>query len=341
MAHLILKDMFVSTQPEWHTVGHRIPQGSTAMQFVEKHGMNYRMEKQPLFAGIGNNSFFAIPDRYAIMREPIDHSDWKYFATCGKNYELLQNQDIAQLSDIITEVSGWQLETMGVLEDGKTFFVVYAVGETEIKGEQVKNYLFFYDRRDGTSELLISATSVRVVCWNTAQLALKNLKTSIGLRHSRGLLQETGWRMNLLKDALQSGDNLVNALRKLGDIPFTSADMQEFVIDLFPYPKMPRSADLRGSSDATLNLRGTRAMQQFETKKNQADRARTLVTGNFNRLNDEFTAIANTGWAGFNAVTQYVTHQMGANSAENRAINSIFKDGDDIRTKAYELIVRK
>jgi phage/plasmid-like protein (TIGR03299 family) len=342
MAHLVFGNRFSSTRPEWHKIGNVIAKGQNAVSQIKPTGLDYLIHKKPLFAELEHNRFFGINDRYAIMREPTnDDPEWRYFAHCGSNYEVLQNADVAQICDIITDKTDWTLETIGALEQGKTLFLCYAAGSTEIAGDQINNYFFVYDRRDGTSEVTIASTKVRVVCWNTCQAALRNLATSVSMRHTTGLMQEFSWRMGLLNNALKAGDNLDKALRNLATIEFTLEDMDEFVIDLFPYPKVPKSADLKGSRDETLNLRGTRAMQQFETKKNQADTARRTITNNFKQFNDEFPRNANTGWGAFQSVTQYVTHQIGANSEANRAKNSLFGAGVDMRTKAYELIIAR
>ena len=82
----------------------------------------------------------------------------------------------------LTEQSGFELETAGVLKGGKKFWALARTGQTSaLKGNDVSNgYILLATACDGTLATTAQFTSIRVVCNNTLADALRGQSSSPG-----------------------------------------------------------------------------------------------------------------------------------------------------------------
>lgn len=120
------------------------------------------------------------------------------------------------------------------------------------------------------------------------------------------------------------------------------AKVQKVLDAVFPLMDAPDVADLLNSGNDTLVRRGKNALAAYNVQNSENERAREFVTANLERLDREYPAITGTGWATFQAVTQYVTHQRGKqtdNGSRVRSEQDIFGKGIQTRTAAYNAIM--
>jgi phage/plasmid-like protein (TIGR03299 family) len=71
------------------------------------------------------------------------------------------------------QVGGYQLETAGVLKEGRKLWAPARTGQSALLkgGDEVRGYLLLATACDGTLATTAQFTSVRVVCNNTLQIA--------------------------------------------------------------------------------------------------------------------------------------------------------------------------
>ncbi|WP_414616819.1 DUF932 domain-containing protein, partial [Stenotrophomonas muris] len=91
----------------------------------------------------------------------------------SKRFKVVQPGEILEFYRDLTQHSGFELETAGVLKGGKKFWAMARTGQsTSLKGrDRVDGYLLLATACDGTLATTAQFTSVRVVCNNTLQIA--------------------------------------------------------------------------------------------------------------------------------------------------------------------------
>src|SRR5471032_1733679 len=89
-------------------------------------------------------------------------------------YHVVQPSEILEFYRDLTEVSGYELETAGVLKGGRKIWALARTGQSStIKGNDAMNaYVLLATACDGSLATTAQFTSIRVVCNNTLAVAL-------------------------------------------------------------------------------------------------------------------------------------------------------------------------
>jgi len=87
----------------------------------------------------------------------------------SQRYQEVQPKEILEFYRDLTEQSGFELETAGVLKGGKKFWALARTGQSSaLKSKDVSNgYILLATAFDGTLATTAQFTSIRVVCKNT------------------------------------------------------------------------------------------------------------------------------------------------------------------------------
>ncbi len=170
--HLVQSMAYVGQTP-WHGLGNQLAANQPIEVWADRAGMNWTIEPSEVryvsgSAGIG--SIHAFPDQKVLYR-----SDTKApLSVVSARYQVVQPREILEFYRDLTEVGGFELETAGVLKEGRKFWALAKTGQSGmLKGkDHVKGYLLLATACDGTLATTAQFTSVRVVCNNTLAIAL-------------------------------------------------------------------------------------------------------------------------------------------------------------------------
>ncbi|MBD0222331.1 DUF932 domain-containing protein, partial [Acinetobacter baumannii] len=101
----------------------------------------------------------------------------------SQRYQEVQPKEILEFYRDLTEQSGFELETAGVLKGGRKFWALARTGQSAaLKGKDVSNgYILLATACDGTLATTAQFTSIRVVCNNTLAIALRGQNSSAGV----------------------------------------------------------------------------------------------------------------------------------------------------------------
>ncbi len=104
----------------------------------------------------------------------------------SNRYQVVQPREVLEFYRDLTEVSGYELETAGVLKGGRKFWALARTGQsTALKGnDQIIGYLLLATSCDGTLATTATPTTVRVVCNNTLTIALDGTARAIKVPHN-------------------------------------------------------------------------------------------------------------------------------------------------------------
>ena len=189
------KHSFFSVKEKaWHNLGQIISDYPTSAEAIKHAGLNYTVEKRPLFTYDTENYTgdpdtdilipeIEVPNFYATVR--TDTED--VLGVVGNDYEIVQNINAFDFFDsIVGGKDGILYETAGALGKGERIFITAKLPDYIRIGRDdlIEQYLFLTTSHDGYGSITAAFTPVRVVCQNTLNAALRNHSHSIKIRHT-------------------------------------------------------------------------------------------------------------------------------------------------------------
>ena len=181
--HLVETMAYAGEQP-WHGLGNRLAAGQSIEQWKVSAGLDWAIEEAEVRFVTGRNgvgSLSACPDQKVLYR-----SDTKApLAVVSKRFQVVQPGEVLEFYRDLTEIGGFELETAGVLHEGRKVWALARTGQSvQLKGkDQVDGYLLLATACDGTLATTAQFTSVRVVCNNTLQIAVGDRHGAIKVPH--------------------------------------------------------------------------------------------------------------------------------------------------------------
>lgn len=186
---------FSVKQKAWHGLGQVVQDYPTSAQAMRFAGLDYEVEKRPLFtldtANHNGDTDLVIPEirvpnYYATVRTDNE----KVFGVVGRDYEIVQNADaFAFFDSIVGGGEGIMYETAGALGDGERVFITAKLpGYIRVgNGDDVtEKYIFLTTAHDGSGSITAAFTPIRIVCQNTLNGALRNMTNVVRIRHTTG-----------------------------------------------------------------------------------------------------------------------------------------------------------
>ncbi len=256
------------------------------------------------------------PDKWMTVRTNIVTNETEYLGVVGDDYQVVQNEQVADMLDKLVDESGAHFETAGSLRGGRSVFVTMKLPESmRVAGvDDLELYLAATTSHDGTSALRVDATPVRIVCANTQRAAFDRTKGFYVFRHTSNVhsqIAQAREAMGLMwkyLDAFQAeADRMINETLTMGAF-------EKIVAELWPL-----------ADDAS-----------EPTKKNSRKRSATLRY--LIRDADTQAAIKGTRWAGYQAITEYIDHYAPAKDAALRATRAVTGPVAELKTRAFELL---
>ena len=184
-----VETMFSVREKVWHGMGKIVKDAPTSEDAIRLAGLDWNVEQKPIFLEDGTQ----IMGSYANVRD----KDNRPLGIVGDRYKIVQNLDAFAFTDALLG-EGVKYETAGSLKDGKIIWLLAKMPETiKILGDDVEPYLVFTNTHDGSGAVRVTMTNVRICCFNTLNMALRNAKRVWSARH-------TGSIQNKLDDAMKT-----------------------------------------------------------------------------------------------------------------------------------------
>ena len=344
MPHEIFGDRFMGRRkPAWHHLGQVFDEPLTAVEAVQRCGADYRVQLRPCLTDY-EGQIVNVPSRRVIVREPThDDSTPRPFGVVSTSYELIQNIELAEILDPISRM--WPVETVGVLHKGARVFITFDAGSGSIAGEETREFFLVVDSKDGTKELTVHYTPVRVVCQNTLTAGIQRASGSMSVRHVRGLRERAEQALRLMSDMRITRDRYTEALEALARRRITDAQVEAVLVRVYPDPSAGAHAALAAElgSNPDWLLEGdqrdlTNAKGKLELDLYRQQWNRREVTELFRRLNDEHSTIARTHFALFNAVAEHADHRESHGSPRVAAQSIVFGSRLDEKRRCYRAL---
>src|SRR6478609_12109218 len=137
MAHQIEQMAYVGAMP-WHHLGNQLPAKQSIEVWAEKAGMNWDICETPvryMTEQAGNlGSIRSFDDQKVLFRSDTKRA----LSVVSGRYQVVQPKAVLEFYRDLTQVSGYELETAGVLKAGRKFWALARIGkESALKGTDV------------------------------------------------------------------------------------------------------------------------------------------------------------------------------------------------------------
>ena len=181
MAHLVETMAFVGQTP-WHGLGNQLTPNQPLEVWAQQAGMDWRIKSSDVSYMAQNEKGQSIIMPFEEQRVLYRSDTHAPLSVVSQRFQEVQPSSILEFYRDLTEQSGFELETAGVLKGGKKFWALAKTGQSSaLKGKDVSNgYILLATACDGTLATTAQFTSIRVVCNNTLAIALKG-QSSVGV----------------------------------------------------------------------------------------------------------------------------------------------------------------
>lgn len=304
---------FTAGEAAWHRLGVNVADAQKSEDAIKLANLDWTVSKEPCFAEL-DGTRIEIPDRFAVVR-----SDTKAaLGVVGNFYEPFQNAACFEFIDGIIGDSGADFETAGAIDGGKRVWMMARLPrEICVAGDDVVNpYVLITNSHDGTSSARVIPTTVRVVCNNTLNLALRqNDRKGEGLKlwHSESLQSKLAAAKKSLGVVLTRVEKFELESQALAKRSMSQNDLAKYFVGL--------CAD--------------------KAEKTQQKMMETFLENLSNERNS-MKGIEGSAWAAYNAASEFADHQMKVNGTTdderlNRRLNSVwFGAAAEFKQKAWK-----
>jgi phage/plasmid-like protein (TIGR03299 family) len=262
----------------------------------------------------------------------------------SQRYQEVQPKQILEFYRDLTEQSGFELETAGVLKGGKKFWALARTGQTSaLKGKDVSNgYILLATACDGTLATTAQFTSIRVVCNNTLAIALKGQNSSAGVvkvPHSTKFDAEnqtaTGY--------FSAWDEHMYEMKQLSQRKVTQTEAAAYFDAVFNNTSLSIAEQDEGIIQFYRNV-ATQANQstKAENKTEPNGRAMSKVMTMFNGhgRGAELSSAKDTAYGLLCSITEFADHERRAMSQDHRLDSAWFGAGAGLKQRGLEQALR-
>jgi phage/plasmid-like protein (TIGR03299 family) len=315
--HLVQSMAYVGDTP-WHGLGNPLSPKQSIETWQKQAGMDWTIESADVRfvaeqAGSGLGSIHAFPEQRVLYR-----SDTKApLSVVSSRYQVVQPRDVLEFYRDLTEVGGFELETAGVLKDGKKLWALARTGQSvSLKGrDEVNGYLLLATACDGSLATVAQFTSVRVVCNNTLAIALGDNTGAIKVPHRSQFDAQAVKRQ--LGIAISSWDAFMVRAKAMSECRVTDAAADKFLRRVLTY-----STTSPVDRDAiAVNERAIKAVQALYAGKG---------------MGANLASASGTVFGLLNAVTEFCDHHRRARSEDHRRDAAWFGSGASLKQRAFD-----
>ena len=327
MAHEITEadSMMYAKKVPWHGLGTYVgDEPVLAEEAITAAGLDWEVKKLPAFAEVegesGTQERVYAPGHYLTVRG----NDNRVLGAVGERYEIVQNKDAFEFLDAVVGAANMvRYHTAGSLRGGRHVWMLAEVLNltvSPVKDDVVKPYLLLVNGHDGRMPLKVLFTTVRVVCANTLNLALRSSRNGIVIRHITGLQAKKQEAQRILGFAQDEVRVFAERAERLAKKQLGDAVLQKFLAELLPINPDEKNPRRQNTRDKIAEL--------YETG-----------------LGTDIPGVKGTAWGALQAVTEYNSHYRSTRSADTteaqrtQRLEAVwFGVGNDMNQKALELL---
>lgn len=317
--HLVQSMAYSGAEP-WHGLGNKLVSKQPLEVWAAAAGMAWSIEESEVRfvaenadnrAGLG--SIHAFPEQKVLYR-----SDTRApLSVVSSRYQVVQPTQILEFYRDLTEIGGYELETAGVLKEGRKLWALAKTGQSAtLKGrDTVNGYLLLATACDGSLATTAQFTSVRVVCNNTLAIALGDSTGAVKVTHrSQFDAQAVKHQLGI---AISSWDGFMARMKALSERRVSDTAAETFLRRVLTYS----TANHIDHDAIAVNERAIKVVSQLYGGRGKGA---------------DLVSASGTAWGLLNAVTEYSDHHRRARSGDHRRDAAWFGAGATLKQKAWD-----
>lgn len=229
MAHLVENMAYIGQEP-WHGLGNKLPPNQSIDEWQRAAGMAWDIKSTEVLYSVADVGLHVKP--FADGKVLYRSDTLAPLSVVGNRYKVVQPREVLEFYRDLVSAGGFELETAGVLKEGRKLWALAKTGqETILKGgDKVKAYLLLATSCDGTLATTAQFTSVRVVCNNTLQLAVGDRAGAVRVPHSTkfdpaAMKQELGLGMS-------AWHSFMTSIKTMAERKVNKFEAMNFLVDV-------------------------------------------------------------------------------------------------------------
>lgn len=358
MSHEFTSGVFMNDKTAWHRLGEVVAGTLPAPEAFQRAGALFPVELIQLWAGNALsdqliNDITTAAKRYGpsadligdgnlrtSIREVIgDHlvsmqdnrvgiwrpDERKILGTAGPEYKVIPNQRLLDFANAIREEV--DMDTVIVLRGGAKVAFTAKIRGTDrevVPGDRVFRNIVGYLGHDGSTAFGGLFSDIRVVCANTlgfAQSSANRHGRQFTIRHNENDVAQIDSIISSIDFARQSFSQVIDDYAAMREVPMTLDLYRHWLEQVYQVPeKKLDNGDKRPGRIEDM----PRKWQQLEHAWNYG-------------LGRDIPGVANTLYAGINAVTEVETSQLTKGAGKRRMHSTLFGSGASVVKRANEL----
>ena len=344
MAHQIEQIAYVGETP-WHGLGNQLSPHQPIEVWAQQAGMDWRIESSDVSYMAQNERGQSIIMLYEEQRVLYRSDTHAPLSVVSQRYQEVQPKQILEFYRDLTEQSGFELETAGVLKGGKKFWALAKTGQTSaLKGKDVSNgYILLATACDGTLATTAQFTSIRVVCNNTLAIALKGQNSSAGVvkvPHStkfdaEKIKQQLGISVRAWEDHMYE-------MKQLSQRKVTQTEAAAYFDAVFNNTSLsvPEQEDgiIQFYRNVAMQAQSNNPATKADNKTEPNGRAMSKVMTMFNGQGRgaELSSAKDTAYGLLCSITEFADHERRAMSQDHRLDSAWFGAGAGLKQRGLE-----
>lgn len=232
------QNVFTVREPAWHKIGKVFADYPGRAEAMGAAGHNFNIIETPVRVELPGGGTVSTDGWKGLVRDDTSG----LIAVVKKSYTVVPNSIIWDIVDAVLKDPHVKYETGGILKGGAVLWVLARLNEpAQIPGDDslIFPYVHVYSSHDMSSGIVSQATTVRVVCWNTHQLAddqAKRAGSRYCFRHTKNVLERVDDAREALGLVRDRASEFVELARELAKHSINSDGLADFLRTFIPDP---------------------------------------------------------------------------------------------------------
>jgi phage/plasmid-like protein (TIGR03299 family) len=318
-----------NTEKAWHGLGQVVEKAMTAEEAISLANLDYEVEKTEIYAGIpkaeldangqmhGGIIYSPYPEKFATYR--TDNDD--VLGIVGSRYEVVQNKDAFGFFDAIIDKGEAIFETAGALGKGERIFVTAKLPDDMlVNGEACNKYIILTNSHNGSSSIIAGFTTVRIVCNNTLQAALRDINNKVSIQHRTNAKEKLAEAYKVMNIASRYMNEVSDIFNKMSDTAIDEEGLMRYITKVMN-PNEPHK--IQTEQDEIIS---TRFKNQIQSIYNFAVTHPTQTT----------PAAKGTVWGAYNSISGYFNYIKKYKNNEQKFDSQLFGTASNKISKAFD-----
>lgn len=337
MAHQLEQMAYVGETP-WHGLGNQLTPQQPIEVWAQQAGMDWRIETSDVSYMAKNERGQSIIMPYEEQRVLYRSDTHAPLSVVSQRYQEVQPMEILEFYRDLTEQSGFELETAGILKGGKKFWALARTGQsTALKGKDVSHgYILLATACDGSLATTAQFTNIRVVCNNTLAIALRGQSGSAGVVK---VPHSTKFDADKVKQQLgvsvRAWDEHMYEMKQLSQRKVTQGEAAAFFDAVFNNTSMSVTDQEENIIQFYRNVANPNPTKE-KSEPNGRAMSKAMIMFNGQGRGATLSSAKDTAYGLLCSITEFADHERRAMSTDHRLDSAWFGAGANLKQRGLE-----